>query len=318
MPAALIEQAARLYGAGPVAALDRPGLPAPAHAAATSMRAVSMLPAVTGNLGRPGHRIPTYRHDDRGIGRRLPRRAAPGALSRRSRSATWTWPTARGRRSARVRWSAGTSTSPASNPQQARLRRAMARDDLFTVVARPLPDRHGRPGRLSCCPPRASWSSTTWSASYFDLTLSAQVKAADRHRARRCRTRRSSAAWRPRWISTSRSCTAAIASVIDELLRQIGAASSFETAGRAWAPCRCTPNRAPVRRARVRDAERKDRDRLRARRGRRPPAPPRPLHDARPVRTAGCGCCRRRRRWALNDELRQRPEDRPPAGRSRR
>ena len=100
------------------------------------MRAFAMLPALTGNIGRPGAGF-LYLNgsDSRGV------------------DGTGSWePTRRCRRPAgagqpdgsgggladpgsrAARWSAGTSTSLASNPQQAALRRALERDDLLTVV----------------------------------------------------------------------------------------------------------------------------------------------------------------------------------------
>ncbi len=94
-----------------------------------------------------------------------------------TRSATWTSSTRledRDRARALFCWNINIA---ASNPEQARLRRALAREDLFTVVidlfATDTADlRRHHPARR-----RAFWNADDLVASYFHHSLSAQVKA---------------------------------------------------------------------------------------------------------------------------------------------
>ena len=159
---------------GAVAAVDRAGAPAPAHRRQRDALG-SLLPAVSGNLAKPGAGF-LYLNDRR---ERDESWLAATHLGEPppSRSATWTWPTAGGpeRSRALVCWNINIA---ASNPQQARLRRALARDDLFTVVL----DLFATDtlDLADFVLPAASFLEfDDLVASYFDLTLSAQVKAVE-------------------------------------------------------------------------------------------------------------------------------------------
>ena len=80
----------------------------------------------------------------------------------------------------------------ASSADQARLRGALAREDLFTVVVDLFPT--DTTDFADVVLPAASFLEfDDLVASYFHLTLSAQAKAMEPHRRVACRTRRSSA-----------------------------------------------------------------------------------------------------------------------------
>ncbi|MGH7907518.1 MAG: molybdopterin-dependent oxidoreductase, partial [Candidatus Binataceae bacterium] len=134
VPADLIEEAALLYGRGPSLlwlgqALQRQ------PTGGNVIRACSILPAITGNLGKPGAGFLylNFNPEQRGIDAayltapHLCRSAAP-SISHMDLAASLE-DSARSR--ALICWNINVA---ASNPQQARLRRALARDDLFTVV----------------------------------------------------------------------------------------------------------------------------------------------------------------------------------------
>ena len=90
MPAALIEQAARIYGAGPSLLWIGQGLQRQ-PTGGNVVRACALLPAVTGNVGKPGAGF-LYLNDQLEHRRRLrwSRRTCGDAAA--SRSATWIWP----------------------------------------------------------------------------------------------------------------------------------------------------------------------------------------------------------------------------------
>ena len=176
VPARLIEETARLYGQGPSLlwlgqALQRQRM------GGNVMRACALLPAVTGNLGKPGAGFLylnwnlAQRHiDDSYL-------TAPhlceGALPRISQmdlAACLADPT---RAQALVCWN---NNIAASNPQQARLRRALTREDLFTVALDLFPT--DTTDFADFVLPAASFLEfDDLVAGYFHLTLSAQVKA---------------------------------------------------------------------------------------------------------------------------------------------
>ncbi|OGT79215.1 MAG: hypothetical protein A3H91_09950 [Gammaproteobacteria bacterium RIFCSPLOWO2_02_FULL_61_13] len=134
VPAALIEQAAQLYGSGPALLWAGQGLQRQARGG-NIMRAIGLLPALTGNIGKPGTGF-YYLNDtaamaglDAGrmvgahLAAREPVRISHMDLARelarpdRFRS-LWVW-----------------NTNPlASAPRQSALRAAMSREELFTVV----------------------------------------------------------------------------------------------------------------------------------------------------------------------------------------
>jgi anaerobic selenocysteine-containing dehydrogenase len=177
VPAASIEEVARLYGAGPSLLWLGQGLQRQ-RTGGNVMRACSILPAVTGNLGKPGTGF-LYLNwtDGRGIDGdyvTAPQlaRATPPPVSQLDLAARLEDP-ARAR--ALVAWNINLA---ASNPQQARLHRALARDDLFTVVVDLFPTDTAAFADIVL--PAASFLEfDDLVTSYFDLTLSAQVKASE-------------------------------------------------------------------------------------------------------------------------------------------
>ncbi len=196
-----------MYGAGPSLLWLGQGLQRTPQGG-NAMRASGLLPAITGNLGRPGAGF-LYLNgtDGRGVdhewlaGTGLGLRSPP-SISQMDLAAALEDPA---RAQALVCWNINIA---ASNPQQARLRAALEREDLFTVVLELFPTDTADLADIVL--PAASFlEHDDLVMSYFDLTVSAQVKAGDRP-ATRSRTRRSSGASPPPWASTSRSCTRAM------------------------------------------------------------------------------------------------------------
>jgi anaerobic selenocysteine-containing dehydrogenase len=178
VPAPLIAEAAHLYGRGPSLlwlgqALQRQ------RTGGNVIRACALLPAVTGNLGKPGAGLlylnmnfnAPYRYlDDTYL--TAPHLAA-GPLSRFSHMDLPTCLEEPARAQALVCWNMNIA---ASSPQQARLRKALARDDLFTVVAELFPT--DTTDFADFVLPAASFLEFDDLVSpYFHLALSAQVKA---------------------------------------------------------------------------------------------------------------------------------------------
>ena len=143
------------------------------------MRAIAMLPALTGNIRRPGSGF-LYLNgsDSRGIDSDWLAGAELARPARRLRSARWIWPSVLadpGQSSALVCW----NINPvASSPEQAALRAALARDDLLTVVCDLfLTDTAAYADYV--LPAAGFLECDDIVASYFHHTLSAQVKAAE-------------------------------------------------------------------------------------------------------------------------------------------
>ena len=174
VPASLIEGAARIYGAGPSLLWIGQGLQRQ-PTGGNVVRAVALLPAVTGNLARPGAGF-TYLNDRLEIDADYllaPHLGdPPEPISHMDLAGIMEDP-ARAR--AFVCWNINPA---ASNPEQRRLRRALERDDLYTVVVDVFPTDTTDYADLVL--PAASFLEfDDLLASYFDLTLSAQVKAAE-------------------------------------------------------------------------------------------------------------------------------------------
>ncbi|MHA1570013.1 MAG: molybdopterin-containing oxidoreductase family protein [Alphaproteobacteria bacterium] len=176
VPAAKIEEAARVYGSGPALLWLGQGLQRQ-PSGGNVMRAAALLPAVTGNFGKPGAGFyylngksargidvahidgagpwpdgPTISHMD--LADRLADRAAARAL---------------------VCWNINIA---ASNPRLGDLRTALAREDLFTVAIDPF--QTDTADYADIVLPAASFLEfDDLVGSYFHLTLSAQVKARD-------------------------------------------------------------------------------------------------------------------------------------------
>lgn len=134
VPAADIVRAAELYGAGPALLWCGQGLQRQASGG-NIMRAVGLLPALTGNIGKPGagfcylNVTPIFAGVDLGwlggaelapgTGRKVSHMALAERLESEEFQVFCSW-----------------NTNPlASAPEQTRLRRAMTRESLFTVVS---------------------------------------------------------------------------------------------------------------------------------------------------------------------------------------
>ncbi len=174
VPAALIEDAARSYGAGPSLLWIGQGLQRQ-PTGGNVMRSVALLPVVSGNLAKPGAGF-LYLNDRLELDERwlyAPHLGDPPDpishmdLAERLEDAD--------RSRALICWNINIA---ASNPQQARLRAALERDDLFTVAV----DLFA----TDTCdladvvlPAAAFLEFDDLVSSYFDLSLSAQVKAVE-------------------------------------------------------------------------------------------------------------------------------------------
>jgi anaerobic selenocysteine-containing dehydrogenase len=177
VPARLIEEAARLYGQGPSLLWLGQSLQRQPHGG-NVMRACGLLPAVTGNLGKPGAGF-LYLN---GFGERkldleylvAPHLAAdiPPSVSHMDLVDCLE---DRARSRALMCWNINPA---ASNPQQARLHAALRRDDLFTVVADLFAT--DTTAFADIVLPAASFLEfDDLVMAYFNLTLSAQVKVTE-------------------------------------------------------------------------------------------------------------------------------------------
>jgi anaerobic selenocysteine-containing dehydrogenase len=133
VPATLIEQAARLYGEGPSLLWLGQGFQRQRRGG-NALRACSLLPALTGNIGRAGSGFlylnwVASRKIDEGylVGADLATHSPP-AISHMDLAGYLEDPA---RSQALICWN---NNIAASNPQQRRLRKALEREDLFTVV----------------------------------------------------------------------------------------------------------------------------------------------------------------------------------------
>ena len=177
VPARLIEEAAHLYGQGPSLLWLGLGLQRQ-PTGGNVIRACSLLPAVTGNLGKPGAGLLYLNWNFN-----APYRSLDDAYLTASHLATGTVPRLSHmdlaacledsrRARALVCWNINIA---ASNPEQARLRRALAREDLFTVVLDLFPT--DTTDFADFVLPAASFLEfNDLVAGYFHLSLSAQVK----------------------------------------------------------------------------------------------------------------------------------------------
>ena len=176
VPAALIEEVASLYATGPSMLWLGQGLQRQPMGG-NIMRAAGLLPAVTGNLGKPGTGIYYLNGawaldiDDDYVGAPpgLPLRPAPGVshmdladlLADEDRARVF------------LCWNMNVA---ASGPRQAALRRALSREDLFTVVVDLFQTDTADFADLVL--PAASFLEfDDLVVPYFNLFLSAQVKA---------------------------------------------------------------------------------------------------------------------------------------------
>lgn len=172
-----IELVARLYGEGPSLLWLGQGFQRQRRGG-NAMRACAMLPAITGNIGKPGAGFlylngPGQRGIDDAylLGTHL-RQSEARSISHMDLVECLEDP-ARSR--ALFCWNINNA---ASNPQQSRLRKALTRDDLFMVVADVFPT--DTTDYADFVLPAASFlESDDLFTSYFDLTLSAQVKVSE-------------------------------------------------------------------------------------------------------------------------------------------
>jgi anaerobic selenocysteine-containing dehydrogenase len=178
VPARLIEEAAHLYGGGP--SLLWLGLGGQRQRTGGNViRACALLPGVTGNLGKPGAGFlylnwnfnAPYRDLDEAY-LTAPHLAA-GPLPRLSHMDLAACLEDPRRAQALVCWNMNIA---ASSPEQERLRRALRREDLFTVVLELFPT--DTTDFADVVLPAASFLEfDDLVAGYFHLRLSAQVKA---------------------------------------------------------------------------------------------------------------------------------------------
>jgi anaerobic selenocysteine-containing dehydrogenase len=174
VPAGLIEEAAAAYGPGPSLLWMGQGLQRQ-PTGGNVMRAVSLLPAVSGNVGRPGSGF-LYLNDRFDIDEDwlvAPHLGdPPPPVSHMDLAGLLEQPHAS---QSLICWNINIA---ASNPEQARLRRALCRDDLFTVVIDLFATDTCDYADLVL--PAASFLEfDDLVSSYFDLSLSAQVKAVE-------------------------------------------------------------------------------------------------------------------------------------------
>ena len=177
VPAALIERAAAIYGEGPSLLWIGQGFQRQPMGG-NAVRAVGQLAALSGNIGRPGAGF-LYLNgaQSRGIDEDYVvapglARGAPESVSHMDLVESLSDP-ARSR--ALICWNINIA---ASNPEQARLRRSLGREDLFTIVA-DLFETDTTDLADVVLPAASFLESDDLVASYFHLCLGAQVKAAE-------------------------------------------------------------------------------------------------------------------------------------------
>ena len=177
VPADRIVAAARTYGRGPSLLWLGQGLQRQ-RTGGNVMRACALLPAITGNLGKPGAGFlylngAASRHVDESylMGSDLGGEKPP-SISQMEMADCLEQPD---RSQALMCWNINIA---ASNPQQKRLHRALERDDLFTVVVDVFPT--DTTDFADIVLPAASFLEfDDLVASYFNLTIAAQVKATE-------------------------------------------------------------------------------------------------------------------------------------------
>lgn len=175
IPADAIEQAALLYGDGPSLLWLGQGVQRQPNGG-NVFRALAALVAFTGNLGKPGAGF-MYMNGPGGRGIDMTTLTAPGlardgtgSISHMDFAATLENPA---RAKVLVNWN---NNPAASSPEQSRLRAALTREDLFHVAIDLF--HTDTTAYADLVLPAASFlECDDLVLSYFDLTLSAQVKA---------------------------------------------------------------------------------------------------------------------------------------------
>jgi anaerobic selenocysteine-containing dehydrogenase len=175
VPSELIEHTARLYGAGPSLLWLGQGFQRQPRGG-NAVRAVGLLPVVSGNLGKPGtgflylNGAGSRRIDEDYLAGTELSRAEPEPISHMKLAERLE---DRERARGLFCWNINIA---ASNPEQARLRRALARSDLFSVAVDLFAT--DTTDYADIVLPAASFlEHDDLVASYFHLCLSAQVKA---------------------------------------------------------------------------------------------------------------------------------------------
>ena len=175
VPAELIERAARSYGAGPSLLWIGQGFQRQGRGG-NAVRAVALLPALSGNVGRAGtgflylNGAGSRAIDEDYLAGAGLRKAMPEPVSHMELAARLE---DRERSRALFCWNINIA---ASNPEQARLHAALAREDLFTVVVDLFATDTGDFADVVL--PAASFlECDDLVASYFHISLGAQVKA---------------------------------------------------------------------------------------------------------------------------------------------
>jgi anaerobic selenocysteine-containing dehydrogenase len=177
VPAALIEEAASLYGRGPSLLWIGQGLQRQ-RTGGNVVRACALLPAVSGNLGKPGagflylNGTESRRLDEDYIAAPHLGPATPAPISHMDLVDCLEDPA---RSQALFCWNINIA---ASNPQQRRLHEALRREDLFTVTVDVF-DTDTTDLADYVLPAASFLEFDDLVASYFNLTLSAQVKVAE-------------------------------------------------------------------------------------------------------------------------------------------
>ena len=177
VPAHLIEEAAELYGRGPSLLWLGQGFQRQ-RTGGNVIRACALLPAVTGNLGKPGagflylNGTESRRIDEDYLAAPQLGPDTPEPISHMDLVDCLEDPV---RSQALFCWNINIA---ASNPQQGRLHKALRREDLFTVAIDLFPT--DTTDLADYVLPAASFLEfDDLVGSYFNLTLSAQVKAAE-------------------------------------------------------------------------------------------------------------------------------------------
>ena len=174
VPARLITEAALLYAGGPSLLWLGQGFQRQTYGG-NAMRAAAMLPAVTGNIGRPGAGFLYLNGSEtRGIdGAALAcphlNRNAPVSISHMDLAARLEAPSTK----ALITWN---NNIAASSPEQARLRKALTRDDLLQVTI-DLFQTDTADFADYVLPAASFLEFDDLVTSYFDYSISAQVKA---------------------------------------------------------------------------------------------------------------------------------------------
>jgi anaerobic selenocysteine-containing dehydrogenase len=178
VPAALIERAGRSYGRGPSLLWIGQGFQRQPRGG-NAVRSVALLPAISGNVGHPGSGLlylngagSRLLDEDYLAGVALRRPDAPAPISHMDLAGRLEDP---GLSRALFCWNINIA---ASNPEQSRLHAALAREDLFTVAVDLFAT--DTTDYADIVLPAASFlEHDDIVASYFHLSLSAQVKAVE-------------------------------------------------------------------------------------------------------------------------------------------